>query len=88
MTKCNRRGQPNEKYFMPLQICRCCAGRMTMASASNPNICVGCEQLLADDGAELDGLLRETASGQRQETGEVSTPRFVLPDLARAADWP
>ena len=30
-------------------ICRCCAGRMTIASATNPNICPGCEQLLVDD---------------------------------------
>ena len=28
-----------------------------MASAGNPNVCVGCEQLLVDDSAELERLL-------------------------------
>ena len=30
-------------------ICRCCAGRMTVDSATNPNVCPGCEQMLLDD---------------------------------------
>ncbi len=42
---------------MSLEICRCCAGKMTVSSPRNPNICMSCEQLLDDDGTELDALL-------------------------------
>jgi hypothetical protein len=42
---------------MSLEICRCCAGKMTESSPRNPNICVSCEQLLEDDGMRLDALL-------------------------------
>ena len=37
---------------MPLNICRCCGGRMTDHSDSqsvNPNICPNCERLLEDE---------------------------------------
>ena len=42
---------------MSLKICRCCAGKMTVSSPRNPNICLSCEQLLDDDGARLETLL-------------------------------
>ena len=41
---------------MSLNICRCCGERMIANSQSNPNICVGCEQLLEDHGAELNAM--------------------------------
>ncbi len=42
---------------MSLEICRCCAGKMTVSSPRNPNICLSCEQLLDDDGTRLETLL-------------------------------
>ena len=42
-------------------ICICCAGRMTVPSPRNPNVCLSCEQLLEDDGAALEQLMAETA---------------------------
>lgn len=45
---------------MSMHICQCCAGRMSAGSPRNPNICLSCEQLLEDDGAELERLMAGT----------------------------
>lgn len=42
---------------MSNEICICCAEKMAASSPRNPNICPGCEQLLADDCFELEKLL-------------------------------
>ena len=34
---------------MHLTICQCCGGRMSAASATNPNICLDCERMTFDD---------------------------------------
>jgi hypothetical protein len=44
--------------YMSKQICRCCGGEMISRSSRNPNLCTGCEQLLEDDFAELERLLK------------------------------
>ena len=37
---------------------------MSQSSPRNPNICVGCEQLLGDDCAELDKLMLAVATAE------------------------
>lgn len=61
---------------MSLEICRCCAGKMTESSPRNPNICVSCEQLLDDDSMQLDALL---ASVPHPEPGKRPTERPEVP---------
>ncbi len=48
-------------------ICICCAGRMTVPSPCNPNVCLSCEQLLEDDGAALDKLMPEVQAAEPAE---------------------
>lgn len=70
-----------EGISMSMEICRCCAGRMTKASPRNPNLCPSCEQLLADDCADIERLLAPTVSephppapqrgGREEETAPV-----------------
>jgi len=65
---------------MSLEICRCCAGKMTESSPRNPNVCVSCEQLLEDDGMELDALLASvTKPGpETRPTEQQEVPAFEL----------
>ncbi|HTD65198.1 MAG TPA: hypothetical protein VK846_01545 [Candidatus Limnocylindria bacterium] len=60
---------------MPLQICRCCAGKMTASSPRNPNVCVACEQLLDDDTANLNTLLASVVNSP----ADARTPRDKRP---------
>ena len=48
-------------------ICRCCAGRMTVASATNPNICPGCGQMLEDDSPTHAAALMDTNDARKEE---------------------
>ena len=48
-------------------ICRCCAGRMTVASATNPNVCPGCEQMLEDDSPTHAAALMDTNDARKEE---------------------
>ncbi len=68
-------------------VCLCCGGKMNVTSARNPNVCVGCEQLLEDDSAALVSLRRREDAKfaqppQHHETAEESpTFTFVPLDL-------
>lgn len=60
-------------------ICRCCAGRMTVASATNPNVCPGCEQLLVDDSpADAAALMDANAAGKEELMGRGPNLKVVL----------
>jgi hypothetical protein len=66
---------------MSLEICRCCAGKMTTASPRNPNICVSCEQLLEDDCMALDMLLASVAEPERQLHRIAHAEEIFVDDL-------
>ena len=60
---------------MQLTICHCCGGRMSAASATNPNICLDCEQMTFDNSPIL---AAETA--QRDLGGVI--PKQFSPEEA------
>ena len=82
-----RRGES----FMPLRICMCCAEKMTVISPRNPNMCVGCEQLLEDDCAQLDTLIASvpqpepvSSPATRHKAGKSSLPEDEFEVFAKS----
>ena len=69
---------------MPFRVCVCCGERMKMAAPANPNICVGCAQLLDDESpvqaVQADGEQFVFTEGLLVKAGEdcerVSDPVF------------
>jgi hypothetical protein len=49
---------------------------MMVASPRNPNVCLGCEQLLDDMDHGRDGGLRKTALNQAVQAAEPEAPCF------------
>ncbi len=61
-----------------------------MASPRNPNVCASCEQLLADDCAEMERLLNIAGVGIGQAMERADELEFLakrVPDLAEAKSW-
>ena len=77
-------GGPGD-FNMSCQICRCCGGRMAQSSPRNPNLCAACEQLLADDCAELERLMM-AAGADAPARAPATAPRDFCPSPVNASE--
>ncbi len=60
-------------------ICHCCGGKMNVASPTNPNICLSCEQMLLDDSP----MVAAQACLEKMPFPESSSEEVIRPDQLR-----